>query len=708
MNKLLPEISKQYKPIIERWILRTLLDLRGYSMMSMRYGVDEYDNIFAFIGLGYLVDKYEDERLKKKKLRKLLKPLHKKNATLDDIKQGALFGNIDKLSKLIGMDSTEKELLSFCLLLNTVREIENVTEILGTLSSANIINALAVILEIRPTDIRKALSSDALLYRTGLVRLSRDTGELFYQLVSMGDIYEALLDESEPDMMSSLTRFFAPSKVATLEADDFYHLHQDYQLLHRYLKISTSKRKKGVNVLIYGVPGTGKTELVRTLATSLKMHLYEVAVDVKNDSYDDEDESSRMDSYRLCLQVLKRKKNTLILFDEIEDAFIRDGNMERFGIRTNTNAKKGSLNHILESNPLPTLWVSNVISHIDEAIIRRFDYVVELKIPPKSTRFRIIKKHIGNLDVSEEWIDRVSNNESLAPALISRAVNVVKTLDEKKQEQIEASMERILSNTLYAMGYDKNLSNPHPSVLTYRLEALNPDYNLESLQKGLRNNPAGTFCLYGPSGTGKSEFAHQLAKVLDKPLLIKRASDLLDPYVGMTERNICNMFDQAKYEKSVLLLDEADSFLRDRTLSRESWEVAQVNELLTQMEQFTGLFFCTTNLMEVLDQASLRRFDLKIKFDYLKPDQVWILFQQTLVDANGSTLDEKKVWKNKIRALQGVTPGDFATVVKQNRFTAKALNADDLLKALMREIKFKQYGAFKEIGFMAHQVKRED
>ncbi len=705
MNKLLPEISKQYKPVVERWILRTLLDLRAYSMMSTRYGLDEYDNIFTFIGLGYLVEKYEDKRLKKKKLRKLLKPLHQKNAALQDIKRGALFDNIEKLAQLVGMNATEKELLSFCLLLNMVREIENVTEILGSLSSANIINALAIILEIKTSQVRKALAPDGLLYRTGLIRLSRDTGELFYQLITMGDLQEVLVDESKPDMMKSLTRFFAPSQKATLTMKDFEHLDKDCQLMCRYLQATNKKRKKGVNILIYGVPGTGKTELVRTLADTLKMSLYEVAVDVGTDSYDEDDQRSRMDSYRLCLQVLKRKKDTLILFDEIEDAFIRDGSMERFGIRTSTNAKKGSLNRILESNALPTLWVSNVISHIDEAIIRRFDYVLELKIPPKSTRFRIIKKHLGDLNVSEQWIDRISNNESLAPALISRAINVVKTLGETKQEKIEASMERVLSNTLNAMGYDKNLSNPHPSVLSYRLEAVNPDYNLEKLQQGLQQNPIGTFCLYGPSGTGKSEFVHQLAKVLDKPLLIKRASDLLAPYVGMTERNICDMFEQAKYDQSILLLDEADSFLRDRTLSRESWEVAQVNELLTQMEQFNGLFFCTTNLMEILDQASLRRFDLKIKLDYLKPDQIWILFKQTLADAKCDSIKNEKGLINKIRSLQGVTPGDFATVVKQNRFSPQKLTAMQLLEALEREIKFKQYGAFKEIGFMTHQVK---
>jgi len=707
INKALPDVSEQYQPVIERWILRTLLDLRAYSMMSMSYGLDEYEKILDFIGLDYLIDKYEDKRLKKKKLRKLLKPLHKKNAELRDIKKGPLFNNLNRLAKLIGMNTVEKELLSFCLILNMVREIENVTEILGTLSSANIIHALAIILDIDSREVRKAMASDALLHRTGLVRLARDKGLLFYQLSAMGDLQEVLVDDSEPDMMKSLTRFFAKSKAPTLLAEDFKHLDKDYQLLHRYLQVSNKTKKQGVNILIYGVPGTGKTELVRTLAASLKIILYEVAVDTKTDGYDEDiyDERSRMDSYRLCLQVLKRKKDTLILFDEIEDAFIRDGSMERFGIRTSTDSQKGSLNHILESNPLPTLWVSNVISHIDESIIRRFDYVVELKIPPKSARFRIIKKHIADLNVSEAWIDRISNNESLAPALISRAVNVVQSLGEKDQQKIEASMERILSNTLDAMGYDKNLSNPHPSVLSYRLDALNPDYDLTSLQEGLLENPKGTFCLYGPSGTGKSEFAHQLAKVLDKPLLIKRASDLLDPYIGMTERNICNMFDEAKYDNSLLLLDEADSFLRDRTLSRESWEVTQVNELLTQMEQFNGLFFCTTNLIDLLDQASLRRFDLKIKFDYLKPKQAWLLFKQTLNDAGISSIDDEKTYKEQIKALQGVTPGDFATAIKQNRFTPKKLTAEYLLEALIREIKFKQYGAFKEIGFMAHQTK---
>jgi SpoVK/Ycf46/Vps4 family AAA+-type ATPase len=211
--------------------------------------------------------------------------------------------------------------------------------------------------------------------------------------------------------------------------------------------------------------------------------------------------------------------------------------------------------------------------------------------------------------------------------------------------------------------------------------------------------PKGRICLYGQPGTGKSEFARHVAEVLDIPLITKRASDLLDPYLGMTERHLSEMFEQAMDEGAVLLLDEADSFLQDRARARESWQVSQVNELLTQMEQFDGLFFCSTNLMEQLDQASLRRFDLKIKFDFLKPEQLWSLFQQVLDDYDAGVPDEES-WKKQILGMQGLTPGDFATVARQSRFSGKSLDAEALLDGLKRELQFKAYGAYKNMGFI--------
>jgi SpoVK/Ycf46/Vps4 family AAA+-type ATPase len=58
----------------------------------------------------------------------------------------------------------------------------------------------------------------------------------------------------------------------------------------------------------------------------------------------------------------------------------------------------------------------------------------------------------------------------------------------------------------------------------------------------------------------------------------------------------------------VLLLDEADSFMQSRKDAVRNYEVSEVNEMLQGMERFNGIFICTTNLFDRLDEAALRRF----------------------------------------------------------------------------------------------------
>lgn len=703
MKKVITEgLTDQYGDIIKLWIIRTLYDLKGYMLMSVRYGLDDYERLFNLLAQKQLVEKYEDDAISRKALRKVLKPLSEQyEKVVSTGFKGTLFDNADKLADLVGLNKTEKRILVFGVLLQSVKELEDVTDILGDVSLHVLINVLSVLVDRERSQVRQALSVDGLLNRTGLFRVQRDSrSQIIYHIRIMDDIPTVLLDEGQPDILKAMTLFFVQGQKPQLSSDAFSYLHKDYRFLLTYLKHATSVGKKGVNILLFGAPGTGKTEIVRTLANDLGVSLYEVTTNLDNHNDDDEDDRARIDSYLLCQQILKRKTHTLVMFDEIEDAFIRDGAMERFGIRTSVDAKKGKYNHMLEVNPVPTIWVSNVISHIDEAIIRRFDFVLEMKIPPQSVRAGIIKSYVSSLNVSEEWIRRAAKNEHLAPALVSRAVDVVSDLSIQDPKQAEDHLERVLGNTLNAMGYSKKLVTGRRSPMTYRLDVLNADYDLFQLEAGLVKQASGNFCLYGPPGTGKSEYARHLADYLDKPLIVKRASDLLSAFIGETEKNIKSMFEQANDEDALLLCDEADSFLRDRNMARESWEVTQVNELLTQMEQFDGLFMCSTNLMEALDQASLRRFDLKIKFDYLKPDQVWALFQQTLSDHDVIKFNGIAAWEKKLRAMQGITFGDFATVVRQNRFVADGLDPKSLYEGLVREVKFKQYGAFKGIGFV--------
>ena len=128
--------------------------------------------------------------------------------------------------------------------------------------------------------------------------------------------------------------------------------------------------------------------------------------------------------------------------------------------------------------------------------------------------------------------------------------------------------------------------------------------------------------------------------------------------------------------------------------------MTQVNELLTQMERYNGVFICSTNLMDSLDAASLRRFDLKIKFDFLKPDQAWRLFH-AIFRENGVKLSRKKYWQCELAKYRSLTPGDFATVVRKNRISGIELSPEQLLNELAGEMAFKRSQSQRPIGFLA-------
>jgi SpoVK/Ycf46/Vps4 family AAA+-type ATPase len=185
---------------------------------------------------------------------------------------------------------------------------------------------------------------------------------------------------------------------------------------------------------------------------------------------------------------------------------------------------------------------------------------------------------------------------------------------------------------------------------------------------------------------------------LNKPLHVKRVSDIVSPYLGMTERNLARAFHEADAENAVLLLDEVDSFLQDRRQAQRSWEITAVNEMLVQMESFNGVFVASTNLMKGLDQAALRRFDLKLNFSYLKPVQAWALFQRYATVLN---LPEtgKSVIEESLKRMCKLTPGDFAAVARQARF-CPIVDSETLLKALNNECMMKDGQSHTSIGFM--------
>ena len=285
-----------------------------------------------------------------------------------------------------------------------------------------------------------------------------------------------------------------------------------------------------------------------------------------------------------------------------------------------------------------------------------------------------------------------------APAVVTRAAAVVRAISAELNEFGRASaFDLLINNTLEAQGHariKRHNASQLPDV--YDPQFIHADANLAQVASGLMACKAGRLCLYGPPGTGKVAYARWLAEQMDIPLLVKRASDLMSQWLGQSEKNIAHAFAQAEQDGALLLIDEVDSFLQDRRGAQRSWEVSQVNEMLTQMEAFSGVFIASTNLMEGLDQAALRRFDLKVKFDFLKAEQAQELLWRYCITL-GLAAPERECLVRLSRLLN-VTPGDFAVVVRQGRFRP-VLSAAEFVTALEGECGVKE-GVKVGIGFV--------
>ena len=591
-----------------------------------------------------------------------------------------------RLSELCGLTELEHQLLVWAYLMRFEEGLRFPSIGLGGYLRVELAELLGRVLGAAPGAVPALLQPDSPLVRSGLLELRLHCGAWWDWLdLPEGLVHALYLPPEQP--LDLLKGALDPSPRGCLTVADFPHLGPAVETLLGYL--GTARGRPGCNVLLHGPPGTGKTELVRALARAAGLRLFEVAL---ADGGEPKEGPGRLRTYAAAQMLLARCPEALLLFDEMEGC-LSPGPEGDFGQR----GLKAWLNRSLESNPVPAFWVTNAVHRLDRAFLRRFDVCVEVGIPPRSVRRRILDAHLGGLAVAPELRERLAAKDDLAPALVARAARVTRQVQEERpQGDASQVFATVLQGSLRALG-GRELPGRRrrEGSLVYRLDAVQAEPDLAEVVAGLARHGQGRLCLYGPPGTGKSAFGRHLADALDRPLLTRRGSDLLSKWVGETERNLSRMFTEAAGEGAVLLLDEADAFLLDRRVARQSWEVAQVDELLNLLEGYDGIFAASTNLLECLDPAALRRFDLKIAFGYLKPGPAWRLFLEA---ARHLGLEAGEALRPALAALDCLTPRDFALVVQQAPLRPIG-SARELLGRVREEVELKTQGRRRTVGF---------
>lgn len=467
--------------------------------------------------------------------------------------------------------------------------------------------------------------------------------------------------------------------------------------------IRSRSGESSVNILLYGVPGTGKTSFARTLAAELGLNCYCIAQSTgEQRGGRSSTPEFRFGAVQVCDFQVDHTQSLMIVdeADEMLRGVGGGGIFELFGGSGKTvSSDKGLLNSVLDSIRTPTVWITNTrAGELDESSRRRFDYSIRFDPLNSCQRLAIWRNNVAKLKLGRLFNDAMLVDFARRYATSAGGITLVlQNIAKLKpaRNKVAEWVEKLMAPHCELLNIPRESEQQLPAQ-DYSIDGLNirGEIRLERIIQAVRNfrndrqtgvdRPRMNLLLSGPPGSGKSEFVKFLGTQLNTKVVVRMGSDLLSMYVGGTEQNIRRAFAEAEAEKAILFLDEIDGLLQNREHAQRNWEVTQVNELLYQMENFSGVLFGATNFSRNLDPATLRRFTFKLEFDYLdnagKAFFFERMFHAALSDAE----------RRELEKITNLTPGDFRTVRQSFHYLGDKATNRDYMNALARESELKK------------------
>ena len=398
-------------------------------------------------------------------------------------------------------------------------------------------------------------------------------------------------------------------------------------------------------VLLFGVPGTGKTLLAKAVANESNAHFISISGPEVMSKFYGESEAR----VREIFKEARERAPSIVFIDEIDSIAPKreevTGEVERRVVSQLLSLMDG-----LEARgKVIVIAATNRPNALDPALRRpgRFDREIEIRVPDKKGRLDILLIHTRNMplteDVNLEKIAAISHGyvgadleylcKEAAMKCLRRLLSEINLADEKIPAE---TLDKLIVN---AEDFQNALREITPAGMR-EVYLETPDVSwdevggLENVKRELREAvewpmkypaiyakmghrmPRGIL-LYGPSGTGKTLLAKAVATESEANFISVRGPELISKWVGESERGIREMFRRARQASPcVIFFDEIDSIAPVRGLGGETMVTERVvSQLLTELDGIESLYgvvvLAATNRADMLDPALLRpgRFD---------------------------------------------------------------------------------------------------
>ncbi len=307
-------------------------------------------------------------------------------------------------------------------------------------------------------------------------------------------------------------------------------------------------------------------------------------------------------------------------------------------------------------------------------------------------------------------------------SFVAEATNIANEFNNNGDEQLARYLMELVADANYYIpqaSYTnlKFLHKEEPSMQPLFLpNAIEED--VVGVARSISKKGLSKFLFYGAPGTGKTESAYQIARLLDRDVLVADFEKIIDSRLGESAKNIALLFEEInhiQYEQVIIVFDEIDALVLDRINANDLREMGRVTSaFLKGMDSLNEkiAIIATTNLFDNFDKAILRRFDAIISFDrYSREDLIEIadiLMTSSLKKSQNSRQDMRLLNKilNQLDAIP--YPADMKRLIK----TAVAFSSDENEYDYLRKLYTSLFGEnavtdihkLKNAGFTTREI----